>query len=387
MKKTPFRFSGMLCLLVGVAACASPSKPSVTLTSPRLVTPAMGAQIANSAQPVTLTVQNATTTGTTPLTYTFEVATDDQFANIVYTKSGVAPGSDGTTAVQIDTLTAGTGYYWRARADSGSSNGPATSANNFAVGPAITISAPTLSSPGVGATVSTNRPTLTVTNSTTTGPVGSLVYKFELSTTSSFDSIAVSGTVSQQSGQTSYTPTTDLDTGVTYYWRVVTTDTTNNISSSYSSTGNFKTELGIDLHNVVYVHGPDVSNWPQTSTITDAFEDGNQLCIYHTMLGKWPTTAFLGDASVQVEGNQWIFAKINGQWYAGANDWYRPGQACKSPVTAQSIAVDGFQTEPLHSWIPHSGEVWAVMDTTPARNYPGVKTIDERTDVKMLVWP
>ncbi|HVB39139.1 MAG TPA: hypothetical protein VND92_11395 [Vicinamibacterales bacterium] len=391
MKNTVFRFSGVLCLLAGVAACASPSKPSVTLTSPRLVTPAMGAQIANAAQPVTLTIQNATTTGTAPLTYTFEVATDDQFTNVVYTKSGVAPGSDGTTSVQIDTLPAGKGYYWRAHADNGTSAGPATSALNFAIGPAITIAAPALASPGVGATVSTVRPTLTVTDSTTTGPVGALVYKFEISTSSTFDTLVVSGTAAQQSGQTSYTPTQDLQTDVTYYWRVVATDTTNSISSSYSSTGNFKTSLGIDLSQVVYVLGPNISKWPQTSTITNAYADGSNLCIYHTKLGIWPATTYTYDPSgnTTVEGNQWVFAKINGTWYGGAADWYRPGQACKG-VTAQSIGGDAFyqpQWEPLRSWVPHSGEVFGVASTTPARAWPSMSTLDERTDVKLIVWP
>jgi hypothetical protein len=388
-KKNVFRFGGVLCLLVGVAACSSPSKPSVTLTSPQLVAPAMGAQIANSAQPVTLTIQNATTTGSSPLTYTFDVATDQAFTNVVYTKSGVAAGSGGTTSVTIDTLTAGTGYYWRARANSGSSAGPATTPVNFAIGPAITISAPTLASPAVGDTVSGLRPTLTVNDSTTTGPAGAISYRFEISTDPAFGTLAASGTVAQTSGQTSYAPTVDLQDGTTYYWRVVASDTTNNISSAYSSVGNFKVSAGIDLTKVVYVLGPNISSWAQTSTITNAYEDGQNLCIYHTKLGVWPSTAFFGDSSTQVEGNQWVFANINGTWYGGAGDWYKPGQACKG-VTAQSIGGDGFyqpQWEPLRSWVPHSGEVFGVMSTTPARAWPDMETLDERTDVKLLVWP
>ncbi|MDE3153497.1 MAG: hypothetical protein KGN76_00220 [Acidobacteriota bacterium] len=388
MKKTVFRFSGVLCLAAGIAACSSsPSKPSITLTSPKLVTPAQGAQIANAAQPITLTIQNATSTGSTALTYTFEVATDEQFTNVVYTKSSVAPGTDGTTSQQIDTLPAGKGYYWRARADSGSTTGPVTSALNFAIGPAVTVGAPALSSPGVGATVSSARPTLTVTNSTTTGPVGSITYKFEVSTTDSFDSLVASGTVAQSSGQTSYTLTQDLQDNTTYYWRVTATDTTNNISSTYSGVGNFKTSLGFDLNQVVYVLGPNISSWPQTSTITNAYADGSQLCIYHTKLGVWPTTPYPYDPSATIEGNQWVFAKINGTWYGGASDWYRPGQACKG-VTAQSIGGDAFYAwEPLKSWVPHSGEVFGVADTTPARAWPSTKTLDERTDVKLLTWP
>ena len=76
----------------------------------------MNQQFKYAEQPLTLTVKNAVSTGTTALTYSFEVATDAAFANKVYSKDGVAEGS-GQTSLKIDMLP-GPGaksYFWRAR--------------------------------------------------------------------------------------------------------------------------------------------------------------------------------------------------------------------------------------------------------------------------------
>src|SRR5436305_1040145 len=100
-----------LALLVFTTACtkASPTRPSdatasgqtaavtdavtgVTLTAPTLITPAVNQVYKFAEQPITLVVGNAVSTGSTPLTYTFEVASDAAFASIVYAKSGVAAG-------------------------------------------------------------------------------------------------------------------------------------------------------------------------------------------------------------------------------------------------------------------------------------------------------
>ena len=132
------------------------------------------------------------------------------------------------------------------------------------------------------------------------------------------------------------------------------------------------------------VLGPaGVASWPQTATIASTKAVDHDLCINHTSLGRWPSTIFFGDPNTLVEGNQWVFANIGGRWYGGAADWYRPGQACKD-VTAATIAADAFydpRMEPLRSWRPRPGETFGVMSTTPARAWPDMRTIDQRTNV------
>src|SRR5437764_1118854 len=91
-------------LLLALAGCqtsksSSPTAPTVagpiagvTITAPVLVSPAQGFKFKESEQPISLIVQNATTSGVRALTYTFEVASDSGFGNKVFSRSNVAPG-------------------------------------------------------------------------------------------------------------------------------------------------------------------------------------------------------------------------------------------------------------------------------------------------------
>lgn len=83
-----------------------------------------------------------------------------------------------------------------------------------------------------------------------------------------------------------------------------------------------------------------------------------------------------------------MFAYISGRWYGGAGDWYRPGQACKG-ATADSIGQDSFYNpseEPLHSWIPRPGELVGFGASTPARAWPDMSTLDQRTNIVVVAW-
>src|SRR5450756_721437 len=133
MNLKSFGIWSALALLIATSACqkSSPTRPSglassaqtesvtdattgVTLTSPQLTTPTLNQQLKNSEQPVTLTIRNAVTTGKTALVYTLEVATDVGFATKVYTKEGVAGGSNNQTVLKIDKIGPARTYYWRA---------------------------------------------------------------------------------------------------------------------------------------------------------------------------------------------------------------------------------------------------------------------------------
>src|SRR5216684_7659826 len=119
MKLKSLGICSVLALTLAAVACEkkNPSSPSdlsastqpasvtdattgITLTAPVPVTPTNNQQFKNVEQPVTLTVRNAVSTGTTALTYTFEVATDAGFAGKVYEKSGVAGGANNQTVLK-----------------------------------------------------------------------------------------------------------------------------------------------------------------------------------------------------------------------------------------------------------------------------------------------
>ncbi len=104
-----------------------------------------------------------------------------------------------------------------------------------------TNSAPTApgpSAPANGATVTTLTPTLTVTNSTDADG-DPITYEFQVSTSAGFGTITsqVTGVTQGGGGTTSWVVSTNLTSGVTYYWRARAYDGT--VYSSYSTSRSF----------------------------------------------------------------------------------------------------------------------------------------------------
>jgi hypothetical protein len=238
-----------LVLGVTVAACSSPITPggSTTVTISTGVAPANGAQIANAAQPVTLTVNNAVVADSSAgVIYTFEVSTDAGFAVKVLTRD--VPETPGQTSLKLDALPPAKDYYWHVRTNSGGTVGSFSNGLKFTIGPAVVIGIPVVQSPSGGATSTSQRPTLTVTNVTRSGPVTALFYQFEVSSNSGFTTLIESGTVPEGVGTTSYTTATTLLATTQYFWRVRVLDVGSGIASSFSSgstftTGNVNAEL------------------------------------------------------------------------------------------------------------------------------------------------
>jgi hypothetical protein len=239
-----FPLGFLVSLMVVVAGCTkSPSAPTSSASStgsvaaPRPTTPTNLAQIAYAAQPVTLVVQNAIVTQPGGTTYAFEVATDAGFTNKVQTKSGVAEGG-GQTSLTLGALAAATTYYWHAQATGGGTTGVFGSAFQFTIGPLISISAPTPVSPANGANTTT-QPTLIVNNATTTGPVGPITYRFDISTSATFATVQVTGPGVVGTTQSSFTPPSPLTLNTTYYWRATAVDVANVIAGPASAVQSF----------------------------------------------------------------------------------------------------------------------------------------------------
>lgn len=238
-------------LLLALVACeakksSNPLSPSVagpiagvSITPPVLLEPAQGIKYKESQQPIKLVIQNATTNGVRPITYTFEVATDTTFATKVFARASVPPG-DGKTSVQVDRLDVGRAYYWRARADDGANTSEYASAN-FEVLPKPDLSVPGLASPVNNERVSSRTPTLTVRNSTRNSAVGDVRYQFQVAKDAAFTSLSATGDVGEGGGQTQYGVDVALDTNLTYYWRARATD--GETTTSWSGAQTFRTPL------------------------------------------------------------------------------------------------------------------------------------------------
>ncbi len=241
----------------------------VTLTSPSPVTPTANQQFKNVEQPITLTVKNAVTSGTTALVYTFEVATDSAFASKVYTKDGVPPGAT-TTALKIDKLTANKSYFWRARAQSGSLAGPNTEVRGFGIGPEVVLNQPVNGDPQPNATVG-EQPTLNVNNVGRSGPNGPIFYRFEISETSAFGSLVYTATVAERTDLsfTGHAVTIKL-AEKTYFWRVIATDPANAVTSAASAVSAMKVQP-FNLQQATILDSPDnFAFFAETAKITDA---------------------------------------------------------------------------------------------------------------------
>src|SRR6266540_1827520 len=185
------RFARLACgvLAVGLTACetaksSNPTSPTVAgpipgvnISAPALLEPAQGFKFKENEQPIRLVVQNATSSGVRPLTYTFEVAADSGFSAKVFSRSGVAPGDGNKTSVQIDRLEIGRAYYWRAWAEDGANTGAQATAG-FEIYPKPAVTAPVPVSPVNNQVVAVSTPSLTVHNATFVGPVERLGYEF-----------------------------------------------------------------------------------------------------------------------------------------------------------------------------------------------------------------
>lgn len=390
MSMTPRVFSALALLMTAAACAQSPVSPTgtVTLTSASLTAPANGAAIANLSQPVTLTITNGKVASTDPVTYTFEVASDAAFVNKVASQD-VAQGAGTSTSLKLGTLPAGADYFWRTKTTAAGSSSPYTAALKFTIGAAIVVQAPTPVSPLTGAVNLAQRPTFTVTNAARSGPITAIAYRFDVATSSTFASIVQSATVSEGTTRTSWTPSADLAGGTTYFWRAQAVDTASGVTSTFSTAQSATTLVVIDLTKANYQRFVNVSGWPITDTVRAVEQDGNDpgpMCIDHTKRGIWPTTDFFDDPETQVESNQWYIANIGGIWYAGSGENMRPNQICKQGQTTEAIGPDGTWGGPMDTWVPRAGELVGFMVTTPARWYPAMQTVNERSNVVVQPW-
>ncbi|MBI5360203.1 MAG: hypothetical protein HZA48_06430 [Planctomycetes bacterium] len=164
--------------------------------------------------------------GTSPITYEFQVATDLGFTSLV---SDITELSGEFYSLD---LSAGTQYYWRVKAANiiGSSNW--STEWSFTTGTAPT--APSLSSPSSGAQNAALAPDFSWTTSIGTQPV---TYTIEVDIENTFANptvISVGGIY-----DTAFNPGAVLNQNTLYYWRVMATNLIG--TSSWSSTYSFTT--------------------------------------------------------------------------------------------------------------------------------------------------
>lgn len=210
--------------------------PGVSITAPKPLEPGAGTQLTFSAEPPTLLIENAGSSGVRALWLQVEVGTDAGFQQVVHSADRLTPGDGGRTAYRLpEPLGAGFTYYWRSRAQDGANTGPYSTVSTFTVVPPVVIDPPTPTAPT--GTVSTNRPDFRVTNGNISGTTG-VVYRFEVSTVADMSNLSAIVTAVPGNGTTT-TTLGELPYSTTFYWRVYGSD--GSTQSAYSSIMSFRT--------------------------------------------------------------------------------------------------------------------------------------------------
>jgi hypothetical protein len=406
--------------VLGVTACgvsksANPLSPSVAgpipgvnITAPTPLQPAVAAQIAVDQQPVTLVVQNASTSGVRPLSYLFEVAADAAFSNKVFSRAGVTPG-DGRTSLKLpDPLGTGRMYYWRAQAQDGANSGPYSDAANFGVFTPIVIQAPIPTAPVNNVIVTTTRPQFTFGNAPRSGPVAAISYVIEISTNDSFSAKVAAWTVGEQANQTGLTAPQDLSGSTQYFWHVRAFDPTT--IGPWSPTQVFQTSAapppvmpppvsgspgppdGIDMSQATIMDSPsNLAGRARTATITSIIFGSGTFSVdfsKRTGPGRWPDVPF-GAPGDSLEYTLGMCLNISGHWYCSAALQYWYGRDLAASL---AIARDWFYDArwgPMAGHQPSQGELVGIF--VGAGNLRNVtddrgSLVLERSNVVLLPW-
>jgi hypothetical protein len=201
--------------------------PGVNITSPTPLEPAQGLRIAVEAQPLTLTLSNAATTGVRPLNYLFEVATDAGFSNKVFIRDGITPGATGRTTLRLpNALAPERSYYWRARAQDGANTGPYSASAFFNVFTPVVLGKPILQEPVGNATAVSTQPMLRFANAPRSGPAGPITYEIQLAENDAFSPAVGIWAVDERPAQTTLAVPVLLIANKQYFWRVRGSETT-----------------------------------------------------------------------------------------------------------------------------------------------------------------
>ena len=356
--------------------------PGVEISTPKMLLPSAGQKIPVDQQPVTLLIENASTSGVRPLTYSFQVAADAAFNTMIFSRDGVSPGDGGRTSLRLpDALASQRTYFWRVRALDGANTGAFTTPATFDIFTPIVIGEPGLVSPGINVTTDTLRPRFTFNNAPRSGPVGAITYLLEVADSDSFANKVATVTGGEQPNQTTLNISADLQYSKIYYWHVRAYDPTT--IGPFSATRAFATPApppapdptpaptpggpvsALDMVNLAaatILNSPrDIGRWPVTTAISLVDIRSNGVHVEFSKQsgpGRWPDVIPPG-FSGPLQYTLGMVLNINGQWYASApvEFWFGLDRAGGPPSQyAQNWFYDPGRWAPMTYHQPAVGE-------------------------------
>ena len=410
---------GVLATAMSLTACSASKSstplsptvagpiPGIEITAPKMLEPAPGFKISIEKQPITLLIENAGSNGPRPLDYSFDIATDAAFANLVFSRDNIAQGQGGRTSLKmIDALATGRTYFWRARAQDGANTGPYATPRSFDIFTPIVIEAPGLSAPAANSTVLTMRPTFTLANAPRSGPVGQINYLIELADSDSYANKVATWTGAETPNQTTMVSPVDLAFGKVYFWHARAYDPTT--IGPWTATQAFQMldapapayhpgpapsgpapNDAINLNSVIIHNSPNVTSWPVTTTLTRLNLMPSGVHVEFSKQSSWPDVVPPG-WSGGLQYTVWIVLNINGQWHAsGCIEYWRGLYESGGPVTGYSRDwyYDPIRWGAMSGHQPAPGEIVGFLVTSGDARNNGPNGVMERSNVVMVPFP
>jgi hypothetical protein len=388
-----FRITLFVAIGAAAVACTSPNPntPSVSFLTPTVQGASNDSSFNFSDQPLSLKFSNSPKTGSATTTYSVEVSSDAGFSKKVFTKDGIAEDPSGATAFTVAVLPGNATYFWHSRAVVNNVPGQFSATASFSIRPQITIQAPAAISPANGSTATGSRPVFTTSDASASGPVATLFYNFQVASASSFASgtIVATGLIQEQPGQTSFSPSSDLATG-SYFWRVQAEDTTNQVSSPFSSVARFNV-VPFDMNQAIVLNSPGhLASWPATTNITEVDYGGGAVVVdfdKRQSPDRWPDIIPPGFQG-PLEYTLGVCLNISAQWYCSAAIQYWFG---RDPGASANIAQDWFYDParwgPMAGYQPAEGETvgWFVCEGNCRNDTAGLGSpLAERSNVVLI---
>jgi len=230
-----------------------------------------------------------------------EVATDVGFTSVIATQT-VSSDATGHATITLDHLSPATTYYWRVKTSAGDNPGAVASPQSFSIGPLLVIQAPTPVQP-LSDSFPHRRPTFIVANATHTGPDATLTYRFDVAADAAFGNVVATGTAPEGISQTSLTPSVDLTSGATYYWRAEASDTTKGVVGPFLPGQPFTTVFPEDgaFRYTLAIHAPSYCLMHSVHTGTGAFWGTGWTVSDYTFTGTLTVTS----DTLQFSSDQW----------------------------------------------------------------------------------
>ena len=406
---------------VGASKSANPLAPTVAgplpgvnIAAPSPTTP-VGTRVAVDAQPVTLTVTNGGTNSQRTVTYLFEVATDAGFANKVFSRDGVTPGTTGQTSLKLpDPLATGHTYYWRAKAGDGANSSDYSNVASFDVYTPIVIQAPTLVAPVGNAVTDSITPTFVIADAVKSGPFGAISYVIEVADSQTFANRLAVWTIGETPNQTSLPAPASLPANAQLFWRAHAADPTT--TGQYSAVAVFKTPVVVvapppttggggggggggnfrayDQINLAAAHissgASDVANWNVTTNIQSITINSGGINIVFPAQSSWPDQIPPGFAG-PLQYTVWACVQVNGWTCAGIIQmWRGRGPDALPPLPSQwnlwwGSQAGGAVNYPFGSYQANPGDTMAFFVTAGNERGSAVDTtVFERSDVVLV---